>query len=98
MPRPYPSEFRARAAALVRAGKPASTVAYELGVSAGCIRSWVRQERIDRGEIAGRSTSESAELRSAQKRIRELETELTILRKASKFLAEERPLPKGFTR
>lgn len=29
MPRPYPSEFRARAVALVWAGKPASTVAYE---------------------------------------------------------------------
>jgi transposase len=83
MPRPHPSEFRSRAVALV---------------SAGCVGSWVRQERIDRPEIAGRSTSESAELRAALKRIRELETELTILRQASKFLVEERPLPKGFTR
>ncbi len=34
MPRPYPAEFRARAIALVRAGKPAKDVAFELRRSA----------------------------------------------------------------
>lgn len=32
MPDPYPAEFRARAIALVRAGKPAKDVAFELGI------------------------------------------------------------------
>jgi hypothetical protein len=43
MPRPYPPEFRARAVALVRAGKPISRVAAELGISEGaCITGSVR--------------------------------------------------------
>lgn len=33
MPRPFPSEFRVRAIALVRAGKPISQVAADLGIS-----------------------------------------------------------------
>jgi transposase len=98
VPSPYPSEFRARAVALVRAGRPISRVALELGVSEGGRHNWVRQDRIDRGELAGVTTSESAELRRARKRIRELEMQVEILTKASAFLAEERPHPKGFTR
>ncbi|QVT81144.1 Insertion element IS6110 uncharacterized 12.0 kDa protein [Nocardioides aquaticus] len=61
VPRPYPPEFRHRAVALVRAGKQAKQVAYELGISAGCLHNWVRQDRIDRGELDGVATSESAD-------------------------------------
>lgn len=43
MPRPYPPEFRERAVALVRAGKPISRVAAELGISEGGLHNWVRQ-------------------------------------------------------
>lgn len=98
MPRPYPPEFRARAIALVRSGKQVKQTAYELGISAGCLHEWLRQDRIDRGEIAGKTTSESAELRAARKRIRELETELAIVRQAAKFLDQDKPHPKGSTR
>ena len=52
MPRPFPAEFRARAIALVRAGKPISRVAAELGISQSCLHNWVRQDLIDRGELA----------------------------------------------
>ena len=98
MPRPYPPEFRSRAIALVRSGKQIKQTAYELGISSGCLHEWLKRDRIDRGEIAGTPTSESAELRAARKRIRELESELAIIRQASKFLAEDKPHPKGFTR
>ena len=98
MPRPYPPEFRARAVALVRSGKQVKQTAYELGISAGCLHVWLKQDRIDRGEITGVPTSESAELRAARKRIRELERELAIIRQAATFLAEDKPRPKGFTR
>ena len=98
MPRPYPAEFRLRAVALVRAGKPISRVAAELGISQGGLHNWVRQDRIDRGEIAGVSTKEHADLTRANKRIRELEMEVEILKRASKFLGEDMPHPKGFTR
>ncbi len=98
MPRPYPPEFRARAVALVRSGQPVKQTAYDLGISAGCLHGWIKQDRIDRGELPGTTTSESVELRAARKRIRELETELAIHRLAGKFLGPDRPHPKGSTR
>jgi transposase-like protein len=87
-----------RAVALVRAGKPITTLAVELGVSAAAIHNWVRLEQIDRGERPGISTPESVELAKAKKRIRQLETEVEILKVAAKLLGEDRPGPKGFTR
>jgi hypothetical protein len=33
--------------------------AYELGVSAAALHNWVRQDRIDRGEISGLTSLES---------------------------------------
>lgn len=101
MPRPYPPEFRARAVALVRSGKQIKQTAYQLGISAGCLHVWVRQDRVDHGERPGVTTGESDELRAARKRIRELETEVAIVRQAATFLNPDsavRPHPKGFTR
>ena len=71
MPRPFPAEFRLRAVALVRAGKPITTAAVQLGVSAAALHKWVRQDQIDRGERPGITTPETAELSRAKKRIRQ---------------------------
>ena len=98
MPRAYPSEFRARAIALVRAGKPQKQTAHELDIHPVTLSKWVKQDKVDRGEMPGVSSRESAELREARRRIHELETELLIVRQAAKFLGEERPRPKGSTR
>jgi transposase-like protein len=87
-----------RAVALVRAGKTITRTAEEIGVSQAALHGWVRQDKIDRGEIPGVSTKESAELKKAKRRIRELEMEVEILRRASKILGDERPYAKGFTR
>ena len=98
MPRAYPTEFRARAVALVRAGKEQKQTATELGIHPVTLSKWVKQDRVDRGEIPGVSSTESAELRAARRRIRELETELVIIRQAARFLGEDRPHPKGSSR
>lgn len=98
MPRPYPSEFRSRAVALVRSGKQVKQTAFELGISAGCLHNWIKQDRIDRGEVPGTTTVDSVELRAARKRIRELETELSILKQAGRFFGPDKPNPKGSTR
>jgi transposase len=98
MPCVYPPESRARAIALVRAGKPQKQTAHELDIHPVTLSKWVKQDRLDRGEIPGVSTTESAELRAARRRIRELETELVIVRQAAKFLGEDRPRPKGSSR
>jgi transposase-like protein len=98
MPRKYPDEFRQRAVALVRAGQSVTRTASDLCITDTCLYNWVRQDRIDRGEIAGTTTVESRELRKARRRIRELETEVEILRRANAMLDEPARRPKGFTR
>jgi transposase-like protein len=71
MPKKYSAEFRLRAVALVRAGKTIAQTAYELGVSVSALNNWIRQDRIDRGEISGLTSLESVELARASMRIRE---------------------------
>jgi len=98
MPRPYPAEFRRRALALVETGRSVSKTAADLDVTeASLYYNWIKQDRIDRGELAGTMTAESRELRKANRRIRELESEVEILRRAHKLLGPEATRPKGST-
>jgi transposase len=53
MPRAYPAEFKARAVALVRAGKEQRQTAADLGVNRVALAKWVREDRVDRCEIPG---------------------------------------------
>lgn len=76
MPRRYTVEFRRKVLDLIEAGKPVAEVVAQLGVTAQTVYNWRNQDQIDRGVRAGTSTSKSAELTAAKKRIRELETEL----------------------
>jgi transposase len=56
-----------------------------------------RQERIDKGVEPGATSAERAELTAARRRIRELETELAIHRRATELLGKVVP-PKGDSR
>jgi transposase len=85
VPRRYPVEFRRRVLDLIEAGKPVAEIAVQLGVSDQTIYNWRNQDRIDRGLRVGVSTVESAELAAARKRIRELETELAVTRRANEL-------------
>ena len=98
MPRPYPPEFRAHAITAVPSGKQVQRTTYELGISTECLHEWLKQDRVDRGDIAGRKTTESAERRAARTRSRDLKTELAITRQAVRFLDQDKPHPKGSTR
>jgi transposase-like protein len=98
MPKAYPVEFRARAVALVRAGKSVRETARELEISESCLHNWVNQDRIDHGERPGLSSIEHADLVAAKRRIRQLETELEVLREASKIYEELKGDPKGHSR
>ena len=94
MPRSYPSEFRRKVLDLVEEGRPVAEIAAQLGVSGQTIYSWRNQDLVDRGLRPGVSTAESAELAAARKRIRELETELAITKRACELLKEQSD-PKG---
>lgn len=98
MPKSYPVEFRMRAIALVRAGKSIADTAQELSMSKACLHRWVNQDRIDHGEAPGLTSKEHAELTSARRRIRELEMEIEIIRRASEIFKELNPRPKGSSR
>ena len=93
----YPAEFRRRALELVAAGKPVREVARLLEVSDQSIYSWRRQEQIDSGELPGLTSPEREELGEARRRIRELETELAVHRRAAELFKEE-VRPKGGSR
>jgi transposase-like protein len=82
---------------LVEGGRKVAEVAAELGISEQTIYTWRRQARIDAGIEAGVTTSEKAELAAAKRRIRELETELAIHRRATEPLKEQTD-PKGPSR
>jgi len=100
MPKSYPSEFRRRVIELMRAGGSASAIARDLGLSEATVYRWVAQEEVDLGERPGLRSSEHIELSRARARIKELETELELTRKASALFSEgeDRPRPKGSTR
>ena len=63
-------------------------------MTAQTVYNWRNQDQVDRGIRSGTSTSESAELAAARKRIRELETELEVTRRANELLKAQSD-PKG---
>jgi transposase-like protein len=98
MPTSYPAEFRKRAIALVKSGWTVARTAHDLDDTKTTIYNWLKQDRIDRGEIPGVSTQESKELTRARRRIRELEAEVEIVRRAHELLGKDVVRPKGSTR
>jgi transposase len=95
--RGYPAEFRRRVIDLLATGRKLVDVARDLGISEQAVYGWRRQERIDRGLEPGLSTVERVELAVAQQRIRELEAELAVHRRAAELL-KETVNPKGGSR
>jgi transposase len=95
--RGYPPEFRQRVLDLVATGRRVADVAGDLGISEQTVYSWRRQERIDQRIEPGLTSAERAELAAARRRIRELEAELAIHRKAAELL-KGTTSPKGDSR
>ena len=87
---PYPPEFREEAVRLVRSsGRSPREIAGDLGVSDQTLRNWVFAAQVDAGEREGVSTDEREELRLLRRRVRVLEQEREILKKAAAWFAKE---------
>ena len=95
--RGYRAEFRQRVLELIAAGRRVEDVARDLGISGQTVYNWRRQDRIDRSVEVGLTSVERAELLQARRRIRELEAELAVHRKAAELLKETSG-PKGGSR
>ncbi|WP_241848001.1 MULTISPECIES: transposase [Streptomyces] len=95
----YPAEFKADAVALYRSrpGATIKSVAGDLGVNTETLRNWIRTSDGRRlgAHLAPPAAAQAdgagvqAELAAARKRIRELEEERDILRKAARYFATE---------
>jgi transposase len=96
--RGYPPEFRRKVLDLVEAGRPIAEVAQALGISDQSIYTWRRQDRIDRGLVAGLTSAEKSELAAAKRRIDQLETELHAMRRAVELVREVVPPKDGSRR
>ena len=84
---------------MARAGTPVFELSGGYGVSAATIYRWIDQDRIDHGEKIGTTSSHHVGLVAARKRIRELERELDLVRKAAAVFDEQEKIrPKGSTR
>src|SRR5687767_1551134 len=91
MPRPYPREFREDVVRVARergSGVRIKDVAADLGISESCLSNRLAAGDVEDGTKAGTTAAENAELRAAKRRIRLLEQENEVLRRATAYLSQ----------
>ena len=94
MPKAFPLEFRRDVIAVARRGEaPMLVIAKDFGISESCLQRWLKIADVEDGVRPGVIQVDSVELRDAKKRIRLLEQENEILRRAAAYLSQA-SLPK----
>ncbi len=90
MPKPFPEEFRRDVVAVARKGEaPLTQIAKDFGISQSCLKNWLKRADIEDGARPGATPEESTELREARKRIRQLEQEAEVMRRAVAYLSRD---------
>ena len=90
--RAFTPEFKAEAVRLCRVGdRTVRQVASDLDLTETALREWVKRAEIDAGNgpPEALNTVERDELRELRKRVKRLEMEREILKKAAAFFAKE---------
>ncbi|MEU6134393.1 transposase [Nocardioides sp. NPDC047086] len=91
MPKPYPKEFGddvVRVARNREPGQQLKQIAVDFGISESRLTNWLRQADVENGAKPGTTAAENSELREAKKRIRLLEQENEVLRRAAAYLSQ----------
>ncbi len=90
--RAFSAEYKAEVVELIRkSGKSVGAVARELDLTETAVRAWVQQADVDegRGPTGALTTAEREELAQLRRRVKTLEMEREILKKATAFFAKE---------
>jgi transposase len=94
VPKKYPPEFKRDVVTVARRGDlTVPEVAVDFDVSEESVRRWMRQADIDDGIVQGQTSSEQSELVQLRRKMRKLEMENEILRRAAAYFAQS-SLPK----
>jgi transposase len=91
VPKPFPKEFRDDVVRVARNREPGQSlkqIATDFGIAESCLRNWMRQADAEDGLQPRTTGAENAELREARKRIRLLEQENEVLRRAAAYLSQ----------
>jgi transposase-like protein len=91
VPKPYPREFREDVIRVARNREPGGRikdVAADFGISESCLTNWLTAADVEDGVKPGTTAAENAELRAAKRRIRLLEQENEVLRRAAAYLSQ----------
>ncbi len=90
--RTFTKEYKAEVVTLIRQGsKSIGAVCGDLGLPETAVRRWVKQSDVDLGDgpAGALTTVEREELSELRKRVKTLEMEREILKKATAFFAKE---------
>jgi transposase len=88
--RSFTPEFKAEVVALARRGdRSIPQISQDMDLVESVIRRWVVQAEVDQGSRPGTTTAEREEVMALGKRVRVLEEQREILKKAARFLAQE---------
>ena len=90
--RSFTKEYKAEVVGLIRhSGKTVGAVCRDLGLTETAVRRWVQQAEVDsgRGPAGALTTEEREEFAQLRKRVKTLEMEREILKKATAFFAKE---------
>ena len=91
MPKPYPQEFRDDVVRVARSREPGvhlKQIAADFGISESCLTGWMKKADVEDGAKPGTTSEQAAENRELRKRLRLLEQENEVLRRAAAYLSQ----------
>ena len=88
---PYPREFREDVVRVARNREPGQQlkqIAADFGISESCLANWMKAADVEDGDRPGTTPEQSAAERELRKRVRLLEQENEVLRRAAAYLSQ----------
>jgi transposase len=90
VPKKFPPEVKRDVVRVARRGDLSQAeVAADFDISVESVRRWVRQADIDDGVADGQTSSEQSELVQLRRKLRRLEMEDEVLRRAAAYFAQD---------